>query len=69
MTAGKSHANVFPFTLRAAGKGFALTIRQYLDSRAVRRRQRQGEYEIANLSPELQRDIGWPEVRHLHDRN
>lgn len=69
MTAGKSHANVVPFALRAVGKGFALTIRQYLDARATRRRRRQGENEIANLSPELKRDIGWSEGRYLHDRN
>ncbi|MFD1326393.1 hypothetical protein [Mycoplana ramosa] len=69
MTAGKSHANAAPFALRAVGKGFSLTIRQYLDARAARRRQRQSEYEIANLPPELQRDIGWPEARYSHDKN
>lgn len=68
MTAGKSHQNAVPFALRAVGNGFALTIRQYLDARAVRRRQRQTEYELANLPPELQRDVGWPE-RYSHDRN
>ena len=68
MTAGNSHHSAAPFALRAIGNGFALTIRQYFDARAVRRRQRQTEYELANLPPELQRDVGWPE-RQSHDRN
>lgn len=62
----KSHADAAPFAIRAAGKGFALQIRQFFDDRAARRLRRQAERELDMLPPELQRDVGW-RGRRTHD--
>ncbi|HVK89826.1 MAG TPA: hypothetical protein VM468_00185 [Mycoplana sp.] len=67
MTAGKIHRKPAPFAIRAVGQGFALTIRQFLETRAARRRSRRTEFELDNLPPELQRDVGWT-GRLSHDK-
>lgn len=63
----KPHSNAVPFTIRVAGKGFALSIRQFLDAQAARRLRRRAQRELEALPPELQRDVGW-EGRFLHDK-
>lgn len=67
MTAGKTHRQPTPFAIRAAGRNFVLTIRQFLETQAARRRSRRTEYELDNLPLELQRDVGW-HGRLSHDK-
>ncbi|NVP57161.1 hypothetical protein [Mycoplana rhizolycopersici] len=67
MKTDKSHANAVPFAIRVIGKGFALSIRQFLDAQTARRQRRRAQRELEALPPELQRDVGW-EGRFLHDK-
>lgn len=68
MTAGKPLQTAAPFTIRAVGRGFALTVRQLLDAHTARRLRKRAEYELDNLPPELQRDVGWT-GRFSHDKS
>ncbi len=68
MGTDRPHSNAVPFTIRVVGKGFALSIRQFLDAQAARRLRRRAQRELEALPPELQRDVGW-EGRFLHDKH
>lgn len=64
----KSHGYAAPFAIRAVGRGFALSIRQFFDARSARRLHRRAERELNALPPELQRDVGWT-GRRSYDGN
>ncbi|MCF3640505.1 hypothetical protein LXM94_11075 [Rhizobium sp. TRM95111] len=55
-----------PLAVRVSGQGFRFAIRSMVDEVLRRRRQRRALDELNSLSPEIQRDIGWP-VRATHE--